>query len=295
MDLTGGQGRPLLIAGGYSNAGDPLDCGIAAWDGTQWARLRSAPGSVRAMTVFDDDGAGPHAPALYVAGYVYPNQSIARWNGQTWTNLTGIYGVQGFAVADFDGPGPGLAQLFVVGSATSNGSHRLMRMGANGWSVVAAPGLSYTAFVYSLASPGEGSKLFVCGTFYTPSSQSYSIASWDGTNWTPYVDGPDSVRAMARISADGESGAPADYATGTIAACAGRPAGYFARLGCGECYANCDRSAVAPVLNVLDFHCFLNRFASGDAYANCDGSTAAPVLNVLDFNCFLDRFAAGCP
>ena len=30
-------------------------------------------------------------------------------------------------------------------------------------------------------------------------------------------------------------------------------------------------------------------------YANCDGSTTPPVLNVLDFNCFINRFAAGCP
>ncbi len=29
-------------------------------------------------------------------------------------------------------------------------------------------------------------------------------------------------------------------------------------------------------------------------YANCDGSTTPPVLNVLDFTCFLNRFAAGC-
>jgi photosystem II stability/assembly factor-like uncharacterized protein len=61
------------------------------------------------------------------------------------------------------------------------------------------------------------------------------------------------------------------------------------------CYANCDGSTVAPVLNVLDFNCFLNRFAAGESYANCDGSTIAPVLNVLDFNCFLNAFAAGCP
>jgi hypothetical protein len=61
------------------------------------------------------------------------------------------------------------------------------------------------------------------------------------------------------------------------------------------CYANCDGSTVAPVLNVLDFNCFLNRFAGGESYANCDGSTVAPVLNVLDFNCFLNSFAAGCP
>jgi hypothetical protein len=61
------------------------------------------------------------------------------------------------------------------------------------------------------------------------------------------------------------------------------------------CYANCDGSTVTPVLNVLDFNCFLNKFSAGDSYANCDNSTVAPVLNVLDFNCFLNRFAAGCP
>ena len=61
------------------------------------------------------------------------------------------------------------------------------------------------------------------------------------------------------------------------------------------CYANCDSSSAPPVLNVLDFTCFLNRFAAGDSYANCDVSTTPPVLNVLDFSCFLNTFAAGCP
>ena len=60
------------------------------------------------------------------------------------------------------------------------------------------------------------------------------------------------------------------------------------------CYANCDNSTIAPVLNVLDFACFLNKFASGDPYANCDGSTTAPVLNTNDFICFLNKFTAGC-
>jgi hypothetical protein len=60
------------------------------------------------------------------------------------------------------------------------------------------------------------------------------------------------------------------------------------------CYANCDGSTAAPVLNVADFSCFLNKFASADPYANCDGSTAAPTLNVADFTCFLTKFAAGC-
>jgi hypothetical protein len=61
-----------------------------------------------------------------------------------------------------------------------------------------------------------------------------------------------------------------------------------------SCYPNCDSSTAPPCLNVLDFGCFLNKFAAGDTVANCDSSTAAPVLNVLDFGCFLNRFAAGC-
>ncbi|MFN0133398.1 MAG: GC-type dockerin domain-anchored protein [Phycisphaerales bacterium] len=60
------------------------------------------------------------------------------------------------------------------------------------------------------------------------------------------------------------------------------------------CYPNCDQSTVAPILNVNDFTCFLNKFAAGDSYANCDQSTVVPVLNVNDFTCFLNKFAAGC-
>ena len=61
------------------------------------------------------------------------------------------------------------------------------------------------------------------------------------------------------------------------------------------CWVNCDDSTQAPILNIADFTCFLNRFAGGDLYANCDGSTQAPVLNVADFSCFLNKFASGCP
>ncbi len=60
------------------------------------------------------------------------------------------------------------------------------------------------------------------------------------------------------------------------------------------CYANCDGSSIAPVLNVNDFSCFLNKFAAHDPSANCDGSTIPPVLNINDFACFLNKFAAGC-
>jgi hypothetical protein len=71
--------------------------------------------------------------------------------------------------------------------------------------------------------------------------------------------------------------------------------GGFWAEGQADCYANCDGSTAAPILNVNDFVCFQSRFAAGDPWANCDGSTLPPVLNVNDFVCFQSRFAAGCP
>jgi hypothetical protein len=91
-----------------------------------------------------------------------------------------------------------------------------------------------------------------------------------------------------------------DLATGALHDCNGNGIPDECELAAGvpvvcPCYANCDGSAQPPVLNVLDFNCFLNKFAAGDSYANCDQSTTPPVLNILDFSCFLNRFAAGCP
>jgi hypothetical protein len=66
-------------------------------------------------------------------------------------------------------------------------------------------------------------------------------------------------------------------------------------VGGAACYANCDNSTSAPILNANDFQCFLNKYAAQDPGANCDGSTAPPALNANDFQCFLNAYAAGCP
>ena len=60
------------------------------------------------------------------------------------------------------------------------------------------------------------------------------------------------------------------------------------------CYANCDQSTVAPILNVNDFMCFMNLWAAADPYANCDHNDVPPPLNANDFQCFLNVYAAGC-
>jgi hypothetical protein len=116
---------------------------------------------------------------------------------------------------------------------------------------------------------------------------------WDGTAWTQRVIAGPSVREDHAMAYD--SGRHVIVLFGGLGP-------NFTDLsdtwelggGAAPCYANCDQSTTPPVLNVLDFSCFLNKFAAGDTYANCDGSTTVPVLNVLDFSCFLNRFAAGC-
>ena len=60
------------------------------------------------------------------------------------------------------------------------------------------------------------------------------------------------------------------------------------------CWVNCDSSTSTPILNIIDFQCFLNAYASATTYANCDETTSAPILNILDFQCFLNAYAAGC-
>ena len=85
--------------------------------------------------------------------------------------------------------------------------------------------------------------------------------------------------------------------TGTGATTRIGPTGYSdirALATVGDCYVNCAHTNSPPVLNVLDFNCFISRFVAGSPYANCDGSAAEPVLNILDFSCFLNRFAGGC-
>jgi hypothetical protein len=112
-------------------------------------------------------------------------------------------------------------------------------------------------------------------------------------NWFTIDSGGVSMSGANNLTLDGTVGQPdAGPMSGGGFELAG---GFWGQLDEPSCWANCDNSTIAPVLNVLDFSCFLNKFAAGDAYANCDNSTVAPVLNVLDFACFLNKFAAGCP
>jgi outer membrane protein assembly factor BamB len=62
------------------------------------------------------------------------------------------------------------------------------------------------------------------------------------------------------------------------------------------CYADCDQSTGASVLDIFDFLCFQNSFVAGEPYAcDCDTSTGPGVCDVFDFLCFQNSFVGGCP
>lgn len=62
------------------------------------------------------------------------------------------------------------------------------------------------------------------------------------------------------------------------------------------CYADCDQSSGAGVLDLLDFLCFQTAFMNGEEYAcDCDTSTGQLVCDLFDFLCFQNSFVSGCP
>jgi hypothetical protein len=62
------------------------------------------------------------------------------------------------------------------------------------------------------------------------------------------------------------------------------------------CYADCDGSTGAGVLDIFDFLCFQTSFVTGSSYAcDCDQTTGPGVCDIFDFLCFQSSFVAGCP
>lgn len=119
-----GPGEPFLVAGGQFQATERNPGAfLARWDGASWSDVGnplSGSSEVFGLTVFDDDGEGPHLPELYACGQWYLTldfKTIARWDGLTWRGVGRVHGTaQGFTVFDVD-DGDGLpAELFVYGS-----------------------------------------------------------------------------------------------------------------------------------------------------------------------------------
>ncbi len=176
-------------AGGSASlyAGGLFSGGVARWNGVQWttvgtAGLTGGTVAVSAMTVFDDDGAGPNPPYLLVTGTFthadgIPVQNVAKWDGASWSAGPG-YGGQIMAMQVFNGSAPAM----LYGGALTNG---LLRLTGTSWSNYTWTNLGVaTNTVRSLCqyAPASGNPAIIYGgDFLKPAAPGNRIARYDGT------------------------------------------------------------------------------------------------------------------
>ena len=275
---------------------------FARWDGRQWVAITpmgiTEPFQMRSLDIGD-------GPAVYLSGFhsmpALPNaRGIARWNGHQLSALgSGFSGTsadtRALIVFD-DGHG---RELYVGGGHTGlggvAGTSGLARWNGQRWAAV--PGHS-GAGVLSLEvfDDGSGPALFVAGAFDSEGGvPARHIARFDGAAWSALGAGvPSNSGYMTAFTTDPRGPSLFVWASGagTVGGSTVISSGDYQWVGCPNCYANCDNSTQSPRLNVLDFLCFLNKFAARDPYANC---TVDATIDIADFICFLNKFAAGCP
>lgn len=203
---------------------------------------------VRWMVVWDDDGPGPHAPALYAVGQFttaggLPANGAAKWDGVAWSplgsGLTGGYGPITVAVFDDDGDGPHLPALYVGGNFTTAGgvpANNIAKWDGTTWSAL---GAGTNNWVVSLTScdddgPGPHPPVLYAGGFFSTAGgvPASAIARWDGTSWSAVSGGMGGVSPVVySLYAwdDDKDGVSDLYAGGLFTSAGGVPANCIAK------------------------------------------------------------------
>jgi hypothetical protein len=320
-DGPGPRTEALYCGGSFATIAGIAANSIARWDGQEWSPVgggvldaKGAAGSVGALIVFDQDGEGPLLPALFAGGrFVQAGESaaasIARWDGNEWTEVGGgITGpdpeVGAFAAFDEDGDGPLPLVLIAAGEfATAGGSpaSSLARWDGASWSEVGGGLQSNDTAVRHLAvvdddGPGPRRRaLFVWGRFTgAGNGPAKYLARWDGLEWEaiPNAPYPRIAGDLRAFDDDGPGPLPEALYIGGIFDYqqAGSDFG-FARWGCDApplCPGDCNADGS---LDLFDFLCFVNQYNTHDPAADC---TADGDFDFFDFVCFINLFNAGC-
>jgi hypothetical protein len=292
-DGPGPEPSKLYAGGAFTSAGGAAAQHLAVWDGASWSAVAPVvqyAGAVRAIRAFQENA----GPTLYVGGDPLsiaglPTNLAFRFRGGSWQSLPPMITL----------PDPGTVNAFAYhnrGDAYrvyAVGRHAAGKIGLlNGtvWMPLtpdSPPWASWWYEGYAARSVSDGDE----PVLHANSMRFVGVGPGQTVSGNP----AGVVRAISPVFDDGNGAAV--FMAGDFQRLAGGAAvSRVARLPlCSACYANCDASTAAPVLNVSDFSCFLQRFAAADPWANCDQSTATPALNIADFTCFLQRYAEGCP
>jgi hypothetical protein len=279
----------LVLFGGYglypTIYGDTWE-----WDGAAWSQ-RSAGGgagvpSARGYSVaaFDASRGATVVYGGYNQGYL---SETWEWNGQTWARRADGPGFMERSGLAYDPVRQVCVLVTVIQAPTFHyETWEWDGHGAGSWTPRQTSNMPEVGYFAMDFDPRLGAVVLASDEPSSPFPSSTAPTwRWTGAVWT-------------EVDAGAHGGGTAgtfDAARNAMVTLSGSDAQMWSLVPCtASCYANCDASTAAPVLNANDFQCFMNKFAAGDAYANCDHSTASPILNANDFQCFLNAFAAGC-
>jgi len=180
-----------LIAGGsFYIANCALAANIASWDGSSWFPLGSGMGVgeyspyVYALAVYDNKLiAGGY---FTTAGGMSANY-IASWDGSSWSPLGSGMDYTVYALAVYDN------KLIAGGGFTTAGgvsANFIASWDGSSWSPLGSGMGSYLYYPLVSALAVYNSKLIAGGAFTTAGGVSAnSIASWDGSSWSPLGSG----------------------------------------------------------------------------------------------------------
>jgi trimeric autotransporter adhesin len=185
-----------VYLGGQLLVGGNATRNLVRWDGANWSAVGTPVNvgdgiaEVRAIALMGSD--------VYVAGFfsddgVYGFNKVKKWNGSSWTVLSGSSNIIVYALAAMG------TDLYAGGEFTDIAgvsANRIARWNGSSW---AALGSGITSFgtVYALAV--VGTDLYVGGDFTAAGGGSASsIAKWNGSVWSALGSGTNGiVRALA--------------------------------------------------------------------------------------------------
>ncbi|MBY0111273.1 MAG: hypothetical protein K2Y21_00520 [Phycisphaerales bacterium] len=179
-------------------------CGSAARAATpcepHWLPVSAATNftgqAIADMTMWDDDGPGPHQPRLVVCGQFtsvggVPAANIAMWDGRTWSEIGGgvsRYAASVLALADGRLVAAGLMNQ-AGGTAVSN----IAVWDGSSWSNLgtglsgSVPPINFQVNALAQAANGD---VYAAGGFTTAGGKAVNnIARWDGNEWWPLGSG----------------------------------------------------------------------------------------------------------
>ena len=225
-----GSGPGLYAGGQFETAGGQMARGLARWDGSTWTEVGGGvvgggfDGTVLALVVLDDGG----GPALFVGGFLVsaggvPVNKVARWDGDSWSNLGPGLGSTVFDLAAFDdGTGPA---VYACTDGSVDGPGGVWRFNGSDWSLVgggitfhgeaATPILQVRAL--EVFDDGQGPSLYAGGLFSEAGGVAVSnLAKWDGVTWSDVDGGLNENVHVLQVFDDGSG--PALYVGGTFLA-----------------------------------------------------------------------------